>query len=125
MSSKSGVGEVTGKRKSSTNEEVGKKKSSTNEEVGKKKSSTNEEAGKRKRVADTVVKILTPYYQNKRITSKVRDFREVGEVEEGRLRWEGGRRDKGGEEWGGGSYPFRFLSILKQLHTSFGLIYYF
>ena len=89
------------------------------EVAGKRKSSTNEEAGKRRRVADTVVKILTPYYQNKRITSKVRDFREVGEVEEGRLRWEGGRRDKGGEEWGrGGSYPFRFLSILKQLHTS-------
>ena len=62
----------------------------------------NEEAGKRRRVADTVVKILTPYYQSKRITSKVGDFREVGKVEEGRLRREGGRRDKRGEEWGGG-----------------------
>ena len=42
--------------------------------AGKRKSSTNEVPGRRRRVADTVVKILTPYYKSKRITSKVRDF---------------------------------------------------
>ena len=70
------------------------------EVAGKRKSSTNEEAGKRRRVADTVVKILTPYYQNKRITSKVRDFREVGEVEEGRLNGKGEEETR--EERSGG-----------------------
>ena len=67
MSSKSGVGEVAGKRKSGTNEVPG-----------------------RRRVADTVVKILTPYYKSKRITSKVRDF---GRGWSGGGGWE---RDKGG-----------------------------
>ena len=80
MSSKSGVGEVAGKRKSST----------------------NEVPGKRRRVADTVVKILTPYYKSKRITSKVRDFR-VGVG--------GGGETREGRE---GVLPFRLSSILKQ-----------
>ena len=75
MSSKSGVGEVAGRRKSST----------------------NEVPGRRKRVADTIVKILTPYYKSKRITSKVRDFRRG---------WGGGGR--------GGLLPFRLSSILIQ-----------
>ena len=67
-------------------------KSGTGEVAGKRKSSTNEVPGRRRRVADTVVKILTPYYKSKRITSKVRDYRGLGEGGLRRLR-EGG--------WGG------------------------